>query len=189
MSLCPYLSFTESVYKAGAVTHCCSVNTAARGLSSQLTGATGAGTEGGCGPARGARVCSHSCSQGVGVLVGHRLKVRMRTGLWRLSGQLRIHSGDGLLPCMGTCVDVCVCACVYTQCIHVCMHVCVHVCAWCVFVCAHTRIRVCMVCALCTCVRACVCTCMHMVCARVSMLFCQGNVNVIWASLSSWWMQ
>ena len=99
--------------------------------------------------------------------------------LWRRASPLHGH--------MRGCV--CVCACVYTQCIHVCMHVCVHVCAWCVFVCAHTRIRVCMVCALCTCVRACVCTCMHMVCARVSMLFCQGNVNVIWASLSSWWMQ
>ena len=95
-----------------------------------MTGATGAGTEGGCGLARGARVCSHSCSQGVGVLGGHRLKVRMSTGLWRLSGQLRIHSGDGLLPCMGTCVDVCVCACVCTY-----THSCVHgVCA--VYMCA-----------------------------------------------------
>ena len=69
-----------------------------------MTDAMGVGTEGGCTLARGARVCSHSCSQGIGVLVGHRLKVRMSTALWRLSGQLRIHSGDVLLPCMGMCV-------------------------------------------------------------------------------------
>ena len=133
------------------------------------------------------------------MLVRHRLKVRMSTGLWRLSGQLRIHSGDELLPCMGTCVDVCVHVRAFMR-VHThaftraCM--CVYTCVWCVFVCAHTRICVCVTCVhtcawcvRCACVRACVCTCMHMVCAWVSMLFCQGNVNMIWASLSSWWMQ
>ena len=94
----------------------------------------------------------------------------MSTGLWRLSGQLRIHSGDELLPCMGTCVDVCVHVRAFMRVhtmhsrVHAC--VCTRVCVVCVRVCTYTHLcvrgmcaHVCMVCALCMC--ACMCVYMH----------------------------